>query len=92
MARDHLIDHNKPVFDHFHPKVYMIGLAFVVWFALAAWVLFDHKFDSVDDMALPLAMISALLLFVILIRDFAYREIDTILGESKRLETLKSRR
>jgi hypothetical protein len=67
MARDHLIDHNKPVFDHFHPKVYMIGLAFVVWFALAAWVLFDHKFDSVDDMALPLAMISALLLFVILL-------------------------
>jgi hypothetical protein len=34
----------------------------------------------------------SLLLFVILIRDFAYREIDTILGESKRLETLKSRR
>jgi hypothetical protein len=67
MARDHLIDHNKPVFDHFHPKVYMIGLAFVVWFALAAWVLFDHKFDRVDDMALPLAMISALLLFVILL-------------------------
>ena len=43
----------------------MIG--FVVWFALAAWILFDHKFDSVDDMALPLAMVSVLLLFAMLL-------------------------
>jgi hypothetical protein len=66
MARD-LVDHNKPVFDHVHPRVYTIAIGFVAWFALAAWILFDHKFDSVDDMALPLAMISVLLLFVLLL-------------------------
>jgi hypothetical protein len=66
MARD-LVDHNKPVFDHVHPRVYTAAIGFVVWFAIAAWILFDHKFDSVDDMALPLAMISVLLLFVVLL-------------------------
>jgi hypothetical protein len=66
MARD-LVDHNKPVFDHVHPRVYTTAVGFVVWFALAAWILFDHKFDSVDDMALPLAMVSVLLLFVLLL-------------------------
>jgi hypothetical protein len=66
MARD-LADHNKPVFDYFHPKVYAIAMGFVVWFALAAWAFFDHKFDRIDDMALPLAMVSALLLFAVLL-------------------------
>ncbi len=66
MARD-LVDHNKPVFDHVHPRVYATAIGLVVWFVLAAWILFDHKFDSVDDMALPLAMVSLLLLFAILL-------------------------
>jgi hypothetical protein len=37
MARD-LVDHNKPVFDHVHPRIYTTAIGFVVWFAVAAWL------------------------------------------------------
>jgi hypothetical protein len=32
------IDHNKPVFDHLHPKIYATAIGLVAWFVLAAWV------------------------------------------------------
>lgn len=35
MSRD-LVAHNKPVFDHLHPKVYAGAVGLVVWFALSA--------------------------------------------------------
>jgi hypothetical protein len=66
MVRD-LVDHNKPVFDHLHPRIYTAAIGFVAWFALAAWILFDHRVDKVDDMALPLAMVTVLLLFAVLL-------------------------
>jgi hypothetical protein len=37
-----LVAHNRPVFDHLHPNIYMSAVALVAWFALSAWVLFDR--------------------------------------------------
>lgn len=66
MARD-LVEHNRPIFDYFHPKIYATAIGLVAWFALAAWILFDHQFGKPDDMSLPLAMVSVLLLIAVLL-------------------------
>jgi hypothetical protein len=62
MSRE-LVAHNKPVFDHLHPRIYAAAIGLVVWYVLSAWLLFDRK----DDIGLPLAMASVLLLVAILI-------------------------
>lgn len=62
MSRE-LITHNKPVFDHLHPRVYAGAVGLVAWFALAAWILFDRQ----DDIGLPLMMASALLFVAVMI-------------------------
>jgi hypothetical protein len=62
MARD-LVAHNKPVFDQLHPAVYGTAVGLVAWFALAAWILFDRQ----NDIELPLAMVSVLLLVAVLV-------------------------
>ena len=62
MSRE-LVAHNKPVFDQLHPRIYAGAITLVVWFALAAWILFDRQ----DDIGLPLAMVSVLLLVAVLI-------------------------
>ena len=60
MARE-LVAHNKPVFEHLHRRVYAAAIGLVVWYAVAAWLLFDRK----DDIGLPLAMVSVLLLVAV---------------------------
>jgi hypothetical protein len=55
--------HNRPVFDQIHPKIYGAAVGFVAWFALAAWILFDRQ----SDVALPLGMVSVLLLVAVLL-------------------------
>jgi hypothetical protein len=62
MARQ-LVTHNKPVFDQFHPRVYGTAVGLVIWFALAAWILFDRQ----SDISLPLGMVSVLLLVAVLL-------------------------
>jgi hypothetical protein len=62
MSRE-LVAHNKPVFDQLHPRIYGAAIGLVVWYALAAWILFDHQ----DDIGLPLAMVSVLLFVAVLI-------------------------
>jgi hypothetical protein len=62
MARQ-LITHNTPVFDQFPPKVYGAAVGLVIWFALAAWILFDRQ----SDIGLPLGMVSVLLLVAVLL-------------------------
>jgi hypothetical protein len=60
MTRE-LVAHNRPVFDQLHPGVYGAAVGLVVWFALAAWILFDRQ----SDIGLPLAMVSVLLLVAV---------------------------
>lgn len=62
MTRD-LVAHNKPVFDQLHPNIYRAAVGFVVWFAVAAWILFDRR----SDIELPLIMVSVLLLMAVLV-------------------------
>src|SRR5437762_1721958 len=62
MARE-LVAHNKPVFDQLHPTIYAAAVGLVVWFAIAAWVLFDRQ----SDIELPLVMVSVLLLVAVLL-------------------------
>ena len=62
MSRE-LVAHNKPVFDHLHPRVYAGAVGLVAWYALSAWILFDRQ----DDIGLPLMMVSVLLLVAVLI-------------------------
>jgi hypothetical protein len=62
MARD-LVAHNKPVFDQLHPMIYAAKIGLVVWFGLVAWIFFDRQ----NDIGLPLAMVSVLLLFAVLL-------------------------
>ena len=62
MARD-LVAHNKPVFDQLHPMIYAAKIGLVAWFTLVAWIFFDRQ----NDIGLPLAMVSLLLLFAILL-------------------------
>jgi hypothetical protein len=45
------------------PKVYGIAAGLVAWFVLSAWMLFDHN----GYVALPLAMVSVLLLIAVLL-------------------------
>ncbi|MEH2525303.1 MULTISPECIES: hypothetical protein [unclassified Bradyrhizobium] len=54
---------NRAVFGQFHPKVYGTAVGLVVWFALAAWILFDRQ----SDISLPLGMVSVLLLVAVLL-------------------------
>jgi hypothetical protein len=62
MTRE-LVAHNRPVFDQLHPRVYGAAVGLVAWFALAAWILFDRQ----NDIGLPLAMVSVLLLVAVLL-------------------------
>src|SRR5258708_2771847 len=62
MTRE-LVPHNRPVFDQLHPIVYKAAVGLVAWFALSAWILFDHQ----NDIGLPLAMVSVLLLIAVLL-------------------------
>ena len=62
MARE-LVAHNKPVFEHLHRRVYTAAIGLVVWYAVAAWLLFDRK----ENIGLPLAMVSVLLLVAVLL-------------------------
>jgi hypothetical protein len=60
MSRE-LVAHNRPVFDQLHPTVYRAAVGLVAWFALSAWLLFDRR----NDIELPLAMVSVLLLVAV---------------------------
>jgi hypothetical protein len=62
MSRE-LVAHNRPVFDQLHSSIYATAVGLVVWFALAAWTLFDRQ----NDIGLPLAMVSVLLLVAVLL-------------------------
>jgi hypothetical protein len=62
MTRE-LVAHNKPVFDQLHPNIYRTAVGLVVWFAVAAWILFDRR----SDIELPLIMVSVLLLMAVLV-------------------------
>jgi hypothetical protein len=62
MSRE-LVAHNRPTFDQLHPIVYGAAVGLVVWFALAAWILFDRQ----SDIGLPLAIVSAFLLIAVLV-------------------------
>src|SRR5437588_12375202 len=62
MAREP-VAHNRPLFDQLHPMVYGAAVGLVAWFALAAWILFDRQ----NDIGLPLAMVSVLLLVAVLL-------------------------
>ena len=57
------VAHNRPLFDQLHPMVYGAAVGLVAWFALAAWILFDRQ----NDIGLPLAMVSVLLLVAVLL-------------------------
>ena len=62
MAKE-LVPLNRPVFEQVHPNIYAVAVGLVAWFAIAAWILFDRK----NDIALPLAMVSVLLLVAVLL-------------------------
>ena len=62
MTRE-LAHHNRPVFDQLHPNVYKAAVGLVALFVLAAWSLFDRQ----NDIGLPLAMVSVLLLVAVLL-------------------------
>ncbi len=62
MTRE-LVPHNRPVFDELHPNIYKVAVGLVALFVLAAWILFDRQ----NDIGLPLAMISVLLLVAALL-------------------------
>jgi hypothetical protein len=62
MAKE-LVPLNRPVFDQVHPNIYAAAVGLVAWFAIAAWILFDRK----NDIALPLARVSVLLLVAVLL-------------------------
>jgi hypothetical protein len=46
-----------------HPSVYAAAVGLVAWFAVAAWILFDRQ----NDIGLPLAMVSVLLLVAVVL-------------------------
>lgn len=56
-----------PFFNFLHPRIYAVAVSLVVWFALSAWILFDHRFGKSDQMSLTLAMVSVLLLMAVLL-------------------------
>ena len=55
-----LVAHNKPVFDQLHPRIYGAAVGLIAWFALMAWVLFDHGGGQVS-----LALTFMTVLFVV---------------------------
>jgi hypothetical protein len=48
-------------------KVYATAIGLVIWFAVAAWILFDHSFGGPSEVSLPLAIVSVLLLIAVLL-------------------------
>ena len=62
MSRE-LVPHNRPIFDQLHPNVYKAAVGLVALFVLAAWILFDRQ----NDIGLPLAIVSVLLLVAVLL-------------------------
>jgi hypothetical protein len=62
MSRE-LVAHNRPVFDHLHPRVYAGAVGLVAWFALSAWILFDRQ----PDISLLLGFVTVLFLMAVLI-------------------------
>jgi hypothetical protein len=54
-------NHNRVHRDQFHPLIYRVAGGLAVWFALSAWILFDHQ----GYIELPLAFISVLLLMAL---------------------------
>ena len=62
MARD-IVDHNKPVFDQLHSRIYGAAACLVAWFVISAWVLFDRGGYT----SLSLAFVSLLLLIAVLL-------------------------
>ncbi|MEH2558605.1 hypothetical protein V1286_006134 [Bradyrhizobium algeriense] len=62
MTRE-LVTRDAPVFDQFPPGIYGTAVGLVVWFAAAAWILFDRQ----SDIGLPLAMVSVLLLVAVML-------------------------
>lgn len=53
--------HNRPHRDQFHPLIYRVAGGLAVWFAVSAWILFDHQ----GYIELPLTFISILLLMAL---------------------------
>lgn len=62
MTRE-LVAHNRPIFDPLHPNIYGAAVGLVAWFVLAAWILFDRQ----NDIGLPPAMVSVLLLVAVML-------------------------
>lgn len=54
-------DHNRPHRDQFHPLIYRVAGGLAVWFAVSAWILFDHR----GYIGLALTFISVLLLMAL---------------------------
>lgn len=54
-------DHNRPHRDQFHPLIYRVAGGLAIWFALSAWILFDHS----GYIGLALTFISILLLMAL---------------------------
>jgi hypothetical protein len=54
-------NHNRPHRDQFHPLIYRVAGGLAVWFALSAWILFDHH----GYIELLLTFISILLLMAL---------------------------
>ena len=59
--RRELIAHNRPVFDHLHPRIWSAAVGLIAWFALMAWVLFDRSSD------VTLSLMFVTVLFVVAI-------------------------
>ncbi len=62
------VDPGKPAFEQIHPRIYAIAVGLVAWFALAAWMLFDHGFgQQSSEVSLSLTMMSVLFLVAVLL-------------------------
>jgi hypothetical protein len=63
----HPADLNKPVVEYIHPWIYAIAVGLVAWFALSAWILFDHGFGRPNEVSLSLTMVSVLFLVAVVL-------------------------
>ncbi|MBN8959997.1 MAG: hypothetical protein J0H71_02610 [Rhizobiales bacterium] len=54
-------NHNRVHRDQFHPLIYRVAGGLAVWFAVSAWILFDHR----GYIGLALTFISILLLMAL---------------------------
>ena len=63
VTRNIVNHYDQRVSDNLHPKVYGIAAGLVAWFVLSAWMLFDRN----GYVALPLAMVTVLLLIAVLL-------------------------